>query len=97
MDIVAIALHTFGFEFHIKGDLPRLLVTIYEAFMAGAFIIQVGFGPSVQPHVVRPFCRNPLSNPLPNVTPVQGLVPPKATGFFRLPGPGGATGARQDA
>lgn len=38
LDLVSIALHTFGFDFHVKGDISRLLCVIYEATAAGMFI-----------------------------------------------------------
>jgi small-conductance mechanosensitive channel len=41
LDIVSIMLHTLGFEFHIKGDVPRLLVTVYQTFVCGCFITRV--------------------------------------------------------
>ena len=41
LDIVSIVLHTLGFHFHIKGDVPRLLVTIYQTFTCGSFITRV--------------------------------------------------------
>ena len=41
LDIASIVLHTLGFEFHIKGDVPRLLVTVYQTFVCGSFITKV--------------------------------------------------------
>ena len=41
LDIISITLHTFGFDFHIKGDLSRLLCVVYEAIIAGMFITKI--------------------------------------------------------
>ena len=41
LDLVSIALHAFGFDFHVKGDISRLLCVIYEATTAGMFVTKI--------------------------------------------------------
>lgn len=41
VDIISIALHAFGFDFHVKGDISRLLCVVYEATAAGMFITKI--------------------------------------------------------
>lgn len=41
LDIGNVALHMLGFEFHIKGDLSRLLCVVYEAITAGMFTTKI--------------------------------------------------------
>ena len=41
LDLVSIALHAFGFDFHVKGDISRLLCVIYEATTAGMFVTKM--------------------------------------------------------
>ena len=41
LDIISITLHQFGFDFHVKGDLSRMLCVIYEAVTAGMFITKI--------------------------------------------------------
>ena len=41
LDIGNVALHMLGFDFHIKGDLSRLLCVVYEAVTAGMFTTKI--------------------------------------------------------
>jgi hypothetical protein len=41
LDVGNVALHMLGFDFHIKGDLSRLLCVVYEAVTTGMFATKI--------------------------------------------------------
>lgn len=41
LDILSLALHAFGVQFHLKSDLPRLLVTVVSSIIMGSWITKI--------------------------------------------------------
>jgi len=41
VDIISLTLHHFGCYFHLKGDVARLLCTIYDAFICGSLAVTI--------------------------------------------------------